>query len=382
MDISEIKNLLDQQGTSIKSAMEKYQGQIDTLGKVDTEVKNELRELTESFKSLSTSLNEVAQKQADGFKAADPVLTAGDEFVKSAQYQALVKGEAQKVRLEVKNTVTSTSNTVLADQRQGIIPGSFVPLTVRQVLRAIPVSSNMVNSIRETGFTNAAAFTAQGAAKPESSNTFAAYNVPVETVAHWIKVSNQLLADSPAIVAYIETRLRDGLAQKIEDQLINGDGTAPNLSGLTDAGNFIAYTPTAGDNLIDAINRLKYSMWATGNTPDTVIVNPATWGEMERTRETYTGGKGEYLYGMPGMNAGMNPFGLRIVISTYLAAGKIIVAKLDNSATVFNRSGSVIEMGYINDDFTKNLITIRAEERLGLGVDRPAGIYYGDFTTV
>jgi HK97 family phage major capsid protein len=259
-----------------------------------------------------------------------------------------------------------------------MIPGSFVPLTVRDVLRSIPVTSNMVNSLRETGFTNSAAEVSQGAVKLESDVTFAPYNVPIETVAHWIKISNQLLADAPAVVAYIETRLRDGLAQRIENQFINGNGTAPNLSGFTDSGNFTAYTPASGANLVDTINRAKYAMWATGNVPDTAIVNPATWATMERAREGAN--TGTYLYGLPGMGAGMSPFGVRVVLSTYLAATKIIMARFSDAAVVFNRSGAVVEMGYVNDDFTRNLITIRAEERLALACDRPAGIYYGDWT--
>jgi HK97 family phage major capsid protein len=236
----------------------------------------------------------------------------------------------------------------------------------------------MVNSLREATWTNSAAEVSQGAAKNESDVTFEQYNVPITTVAHWIKISNQLLADAPAVVAYIESRLRDGLAQRIEAQLINGNGTSPNLSGLTDTGNFTAYTASSDDLLVDAINRIKYTMWAAGNVPDTVIVNPADWGAMERTREGANSGM--YLYGMPGANAGMNPFGLNIVISNYLQAGKIIVGRMSDSVVLYNRSGAVVEMGYVNADFTNNLITIRAEERLGLGVDRPAGVYYGDFT--
>jgi HK97 family phage major capsid protein len=119
-------------------------------------------------------------------------------------------------------------------------------------------------------------------------------------------------------------------------------------------------------------------MWAAGNMPDTVIVNPADWGAMERTREGSN--SGTYLYGTPGMNAGMNPFGLNVVLSHYLAAGKVIVGRMSDAAVLYARSGAVVEMGYVGNDFTNNLITIRAEERLGLGCDRPAGIYYGNIT--
>lgn len=377
----ELKDIIEAglkaQEVKLQAAIDKFEGQLKDKGSVDAEVKNEVRALSEKFKELQTSMVEVAQKQTSAAGETKAV-SAAEEFVKSEQYKQLVAGNVQRARIEVKNTVTSGSTTVFPDQRPGIIPGSFGPLTLRQVLRAIPVTSNMVNSLREATWTNSAAEVSQGAAKPESDVTFEQYNVPITTVAHWIKISNQLLADAPAVVAYIETRLRDGLAQRIESQLVNGNGTSPNLSGLTDSGNYTAYTPTSDDLLVDAINRIKYTMWAAGNMPDTVIVNPADWGAMERTREG--AGTGAYLYGMPGMNAGMNPFGLNIVVSNYLAAGKIIVGRMSDSAVLYNRSGAVVEMGYVNADFTNNLITIRAEERLGLGVDRPAGIYYGNFT--
>ena len=370
---------LKAQGDKLQAAIEKFEGQLAEKGKVDTEVKGEVRELSEQYKQISANLAELAQKQNSLASGPAPVLSAAEEFVKSPQYAALVKGDVQRARIEVKNTVTSGSTTVFPDQKPGIIPGNFLPVTIRAALNAVPVTGNMVNSLRELAWTNSAAEVSQGAAKNESDITFEQYNVPITTVAHWIKISNQLLADAPAVVAYIDTRLRDGLEQRIDAQLLNGNGTSPNLSGLTDSGNYTAYTPTSDDNLVDAINRAKYTMWATGNTPDTVVVNPATWGQMERTREGT--GTGLYLYGMPGFAAGMNPFGLRVILSNNMPAAKFLVAALRGSATLYNRSGAVVEMGYQNADFTNNLITLRCESRLGLGVERPAGVYYGDWTT-
>jgi HK97 family phage major capsid protein len=83
---------------------------------------------------------------------------------------------------------------------------------------------------------------------------------------------------------------------------------------------------------------------------------------------------------MPGMAAGMNPFGVNVILSNNMAAGKFLIGALRSSAVLYNRSGAVIEMGFVGNDFTQNLITIRAEERLGLGTERPAGILYGDFS--
>jgi len=378
----ELKDIIEAglkaQEQKLQAAIEKFEGQLKDKDSVDSEVKAEVKELSEQYKSISSALNELAQKQQTIIAGPVDKKTAAQEFVESEQFKQLVGGNVQRARFEVKNTVTSGTTTVFPMQKPGIIGGDFAPLTIRDVIPSIAVSSNMVNSLRESSWTNSAAEVSQGAAKPESDIEFEQYNVPITTVAHWIKISNQLLADAPAVVAYIETRLRDGLAQKIDAQLLNGNGTSPNLSGLTDTGNFTAYSPTSDDLLVDAINRAKYALWAIGRMPDTVIVNPADWGAMERTREG--AGTGQYLYGMPGMNAGMNPFGLRIVLSNNMASGKFLVGALRASTVLYNRAGAVIDMGYVNDDFTKNLITIRAEERLGLGVERASGIRYGDFT--
>ena len=371
----EIKAALDAHGKAIDTAMAKYDAQVADLGKADELVKGELRALSEKFESTIT---EISQKMDSARKDAAPELSAGAEFVKSEQFKQLVAGQTQRARFEVKNTVTSGSTTVFPQQNPAVIRGNFLPLTIRELFRSIPVTSNMVNSLRESAFTNRAAEVSQGAAKAESDATFEQYNVPITTVAHFIKVSNQLLADSPAIIAYIDTRARDGLAQRIDAQLLNGNGTSPNLSGLTDSGNFTAYTATSDDLLVDAINRAKYALWATGNMPDVVIVNPADWGAMERTREG--AGTGQYLYGTPGSMAGENPFGLRIVLSNNMAAGKFLVGAIDASSVLYTRQGATVELGYVNADFTNNLVTIRVEERLGLGVERPSAILYGNFT--
>lgn len=382
MDTNALQPMLDAHLKAVDSAIEKYHGQLAENGKVANEARDEVRRVTEQFKQVNDNLRELSQKmqaaETHGSAAAQAQKSAFAQFVETQEFKALAAGHTRSARVEVKNTVINGAGTTFPFQRPGMIPGSFVPTTVRETLRVIPVSTNSVESLRELSWTNSAAEVSEGAAKRESDITFEQYDVPVRTVAHWIKMSNQLLADAPATAAYIEVRLRDGLDQRIDNQLVNGNGTSPNLSGFTDSGNFTAYTATTDDNLIDAINRIKWTMWAAGNAPDTAYVNPADWGALERLREGTN--SGTYLYGTPGTSANANPFGLTIVPTPYLAAGKVIVARLSDSALLYQRSSAVIEMGYINDDFTKNLVTVRAEERLGMACDRPAGIYYGNWT--
>jgi HK97 family phage major capsid protein len=369
-----LKGVQDQ----LQAKMSEYNAELaKSTGQVKTELTGEIEKLAEQYKGLKEQMIDLAQKQTPAAPEGKSE-SAGTEFVNSEAYKSLVSGQREKVRLEVKNTVLADGTTTFPMQRPGIIPGSFAPLTLRQLIPTIQVNVNSVKSLRELAWTNAAAEVAQGAAKPESALTFEEYDVPIQTIAHWIKVSNQLLADAPAVAAYIDTRLRDGLAQRVDRQILLGDGVSPNLSGLTDAGNFTAFTATSGANLVESINKAKYNRWAVGETVDTVVVNPADWAAMEVAKET----TGAYLYGAPGMSGNMSPFGAQVVISANMPAGNFLIGSLRNAATIYQRQGAVVEMGFVNDDFTKNLVTIRAEERLGLAVDRPVAIMYGPITAV
>lgn len=371
--LAQVKSVQDQ----LKTALDAHTAEFEKTGKASTALTGKIDDLAEQYKSLKEQMIDLAQKQTPAALDGKTV-SAGKEFIDSEHFKSLAAGERDKVRMEVKNTVVADGTTTFPDQRPGIIAGSFAPLSIRQLIPTIAVTSNAVNSLRESSWTNDAAEVAQGGAKPESDIVFTPYNVVIETVAHWIKVSNQLLADAPAVAAYIDTRLRDGLAQRIDKQLLLGNGTSPNLSGLTDAGNFTAFTPTAGANLAESINKAKYNRWAVGEVVDTVIVNPADWAALEILREG--AGTGAYLFGAPGTVASQNVFGLTIVLSANMTAGSFLVGSLRGAATIYQRQGAVVEMGFVNDDFTKNLVTIRAEERLGLAVDRPAAIMFGAIT--
>lgn len=385
----EMKNQIETGFAGLKSQLDaklaEHTAEVEKFGKASTSLTGVVDELSSKLKEMQDEVAQVAQRQQGLEPLHERAKSAGEQFIASDAFKSLASRDRERVRFDVKNTaITSDLSALFGDstttfpmQRPGVIPGDFAPITIRQRIPTITISTDSVAALREVSFTNRAAETAQGALKPESEAVFEQYPVPVQVVAHWMKVSNQLLADAPAIASYIDTRLRDGLAQRIERQLLLGDGSTPNLSGLTDGGNFTAYTATSGDNLADAINRAKYALWATGNAPDTVIVNPADWSAMELARDT---SGGAYLYGTPGTLAGTTPFGVAVVMSNHMPQGSFLIGNLAGSATIYQRAGATVEMGFVNDDFTRNLVTLRAEERLALAVDRPSGIMYGDIT--
>jgi HK97 family phage major capsid protein len=234
-----------------------------------------------------------------------------------------------------------------------------------------------VEFTRELAFTNNAAETAEGATKPETSITFELANAPVRTIAHWIKLSRQVMDDAPAVASYVDTRLRYGVERRIDAQLIAGNGVGQNLSGLTNSGNFTAFTPVTGDTALDSLNKAKYLIEASDYSATAIVMNPADWGAIERNKTSY----GEYVIGDPRSAIGPVLWGLPVVVSNSMVSGKLLVGAFDIAAQVWNREGVAVEMTESNDtDFVKNLVTVRAEARLALAVYRPASVYYGNLT--
>ncbi len=107
-----------------------------------------------------------------------------------------------------------------------------------------------------------------------------------------------------------------------------------------------------------------------------MVMGPADWGAIERLKTS----DDAYLIGNP--FGGIVPvmWGLPVVITNQMTSGKFLMADFDGSYRHLSRQGTVIDVGYENDDFTKNLVTIRAERRDGLAVLRPASTRYGDLT--
>ena len=367
-----IKGVQTKLEAELNENIKRYEDEVKTAGVASNEAKSAVAALTTRFEDFQ---REIDQK-SNGYKGgSEIIMTAGQQLTSSEDFKNLMLGRSQNARVEVKNTSLSVVGTTVYPQNvAGVVPGPFKPLTIRDVLPSGQTNAISVVGTREKSYANKAAGVAQGGAKPESDIVFEQFQTPIETVATWLKVSNQLLADAPTVVSYIDTRLRYMLNEVIDAQLLNGTGAAPQLKGLTTTAT--AYTAVKGDLLVDAINRAKYQLWSLGYAPDTVIVNPADWSAMELSKST----QGQYLYGLPGVPGSMNPFGVQVVLSNNMAAGKFMVANFNRACMLWDRQSVVVEAGYVNTDFTSNLVTLRAETRLGLETSVPAAMLYGAFT--
>jgi HK97 family phage major capsid protein len=380
---------MSDQLNQVVEAIEKKQSEIDAMLKsAGTETKSAVEAAEKAAKELKVMgdrLLEIEQKQAESIKKGyEAPMTLGQSFANSDEFKAFAEGRTSKARLEIKNTITgqsgspaANSDTIVAPQRQsGIVSGAFRTLRIRDVLPFGTTSSNLVEYTRELAFTNNAAEAAEAATKAESALTFELVSAPVKTIAHWLKLSKQVMDDAPALASYVDTRLRYGVDLRIDQQLLNGNGSGQNIGGLTKSGNFTAFTPVSGDNAIDSINRAIYAVAAADYNATAIILNPADWGAIERTKTT----DDAYVFGSP-QKLAPTLWGLPVVATNTMTAGKFMVGAMDVAAQVWNRQGTTVEMSEADDtNFQKNLVTVRAEARLALAIYRPASIQYGNLT--
>lgn len=386
-----IEDALASHERKLEKALEKYEGQLKDAGSASNEAKAEAKRLAEDYKSLADQVRVLAQKGSAALADKAQRKSMGQEFIESEQFKSLIEGRSGKARLEIKNTILGTegsppanSDTIVPrDYMPGIVPGAFRAINVIDVIPQAVTTSNQVHYTRELSWTNDAAETNEGDTKPESDLTFEAVDTPVRTIAHFLPVSKQVLEDAPALASYIDRRLRHGVLLRAQNQIINGNGTAPNLSGLLDAGNFTAFTAITGENGFDSLNRAKYQATNNEYVPDVVLMNPRDFGIMERLK-TSGGGDGHYVaaQALTYLQSGLQPllWGVPVVLSNSVPTNKFIMFTRD--ATMFwQRSGVVVEaFEQDNDNVRRNLITIRAEMRGAFTVLVPAAVVGGSLT--
>lgn len=387
IDGASIMKALETVEAKMTEISEKATGEMKDLGKVSTETKTAIENIGIEQRALADRMLAVEQKSSaqQDSKAADE--TVGGQFLKTGAYESFTKQDGRvKVYAEVKNTVTNAVANTFSERRPGIVEGAFRVFTIEDLLATIPTSSNAIDWIQENVFTNAAAETAEGATKPQSSITFSPKTMPVSTVAHWIRITRQLAMDNAALAAYINRRMVYGVNLRVENQLVSGNGTAPNLSGLTNAGNFTAHGYTAAaltalglspTNRFDLIGKMIGDCALADYPADVIILNTGDWWTMRLTKD----GQGRYLLGDPGSNVAPMLFGRPVVASNAIPSDMVWVGSLAQAATLHDRETMAVALSDSDgDNFVNNLITIRAERRLALTVEKPAAARYGDLT--
>ena len=272
--------------------------------------------------------------------------------------------------VEFKTTMTEAAGFAPPNYRTDIvIPSAQRRLVVADLIPQTTTQAQIILYMRETTFTNNAAATLEGATKPESALAFTQISSPVQKVANTIPVTEEQLDDVPQIEALINDRLSLMVLLAEEVELLSGSGTAPHLTGIYNTAG-INSQPKATDPTPDACYKAMTLVRQTVGfaDPSAWVFHPTDWQNIKLLRTS----TGEYIWGNP---ADMGPerlWGLPIVQTIAATLGTGLTGDFRMYAHISRRMGLRIDAGYINDDFTKNLLRIRAEERLSFEVYRPS----------
>ena len=369
--------------------VEKMQGEIEVAQTASTESKAELQKAMEKIAEANDRLVALEQRGDEVPEAAPKSL--GERLIKSDAYTDYISGRRDVARMEFKTAIV---NTYPASTSQPLVQGDRIMrinatpnrrLTLRDILPSATTDSNLVEFTRENAFTNNAGpqrdtasplAAIENQTKPESAITFTLATTPVVTLAHWIPLSKQVVADSSMLMSYVNGRLMYGLKLKEETQLLKGLGTGGEISGIqTQATAYTVESPQL-TNEIDIIRDCITQAQVGEYSPNFIVLNPNDWDSIQRRKVGSSDDR--YVYGDPNMSWLATPlWGLTPIVTNSQTSGTFLLGDT-NGCMVFDRESASIEMSTSNGtDFVKNMVTVLCEERIALAVFRTEAFYTG-----
>jgi HK97 family phage major capsid protein len=297
-----------------------------------------------------------------------------DEAWEKSEGLATLKAQGGKFRgtvelieyPSVKTLLTLSTLTPRSDRRP-LVPMAQDETTVGDLMLQGTTDSNVVSYYEETTFTNAAATVAEGDPKPESALAFTERTETVRKIATWIPATSEFLEDNAGIRSYIDGRLRFMVEREEEDQLLNGDGTAPNISGILDRSIQSVTSSNDLDAIYNAITEVRVDGLAE---PTAVVIHPLSWQGLRLKKHSTD----EY-YG-PGPFSPDNVeriWGLPVRVTPLIAEGTALVGAFRPFSQIFRKGGiRVVASTEHSTYFVENKVAILAEERLALAVYRPS----------
>ncbi|VVN74097.1 phage major capsid protein [Pseudomonas fluorescens] len=382
MDLAQIQKAIETAQTRMTELFDAQKKEITDTGEVSKKLQGELTTVQEELKTAGTRLFDLEQKLSGGNldnpenKKSFAEQTALD-LQKSWDGKSSGKVDVKSFDKVLGSTAGSAGTLIQAQMNPGILMPGLRRLTIRDLLAQGRISSNSLEYVRENVFTNSAAPVAEGTLKPESNLTFTKQTANVKTIAHWIQASRQVMGDAPMLESYVNNRLLFGLALVEEAQLLNGDGTGDNLTGLNQVATaYDAALDATGDTRADQIAHAIFQTSESEFEASGIILNPRDWHAIALLKDA----EGRYIFGGPAAFAAKVMWGLPVVATKAQALGTFTVGGFDLASQVWDRMDATVEVSREDrDNFVKNMLTILCEERLALAHYRPTAIIKGAF---
>jgi hypothetical protein len=372
--------------------------------------------LLAQIKDLGEPLTAEQAKQLNTNALADavvgsmrqPLQTLGDRFIQSKELQGLLakhpNGFGREARVQMDPMNVGAIRNLVGGVGSPDLPGFWQPdsqgvlgpiwgrdLIVRQAITVGRTTSDSVEYARQLSQTNAAApvpeatesgtvdgtviTIAEGGVKPKSDFTFEKATATVETIAHWMAATKKALSDAGQLRTLIDAFLRFGLEEELEDQIVSGNGTGDNFTGIlnTSGVQAQAYSVSPIETMRKAITKVR----VTGRArPTAVGLNPADDEALDLAKDSQN-----RYYGNGPFGAGPSTiWGLPRIVSEAFPAGTAVVADW-RFAVLWDREQATVSATDSHADFfIRNLVAVLAELRAAFGVIRPPAFVIADLT--
>ena len=335
--------------------------------------------------ALKANIEEVAIKVLDlqTKGTANNVPESLETLLKEKQDE--LKAMKEKSGASVQITLKAAGTMALSTNVTGQVPQAEREAGITRIVRRNPfilelvnvgtIMSNVWEWVEQKNIDGGADMTAEGAKKSQADFDLVVASANVKKVTAYIKVTKEMLDDVELMRSEIDQELTELINLKIDDQLLNGTGATVNLSGINQtatawaAGAFALTIPTPNvfDVIRTAINQVRVNLFE----PNYIVMHPTDVAKMDLAKAS----DGHYVLPPFISNDGTTVSGIRVVSNTGVTVNNFLVGDFTKYGVRF-KEGLTINVGYENDDFTKNLVTILAEARL---VGRVKSNHYGAF---
>ncbi|MEX9950487.1 phage major capsid protein [Providencia alcalifaciens] len=391
-----LKNLsakIEKANSEFNAKAEEALKEAQKVGSLSSETKaavdkmaTELNALRESEKALKASLGDLEQHVAQ--MPLNNAIQAAKSIGQQVISAEVLKDINSSIQASKRISVPVQASLTSVDVAEGVVEPQRLPgidatpkqrLFIRDLIAPGKTNSPTIFWVQQTGFTNAAAVVPENTAKPYSNIQFATKITPVTTIAHMFKASKQILDDFAQLQSLVDAEMRYGLKFVEEQEILFGDGSGAHLHGIIpQASKYKAEFNVDKQNGIDDL-RLAMLQAQLARFPATGhVLHFIDWAKIELLKDSL----GRYILANPSALTGPTLWGLPIVVTETAAfKGKFLTGAFNAGAQLFDREETNVVISTENaDDFEKNMISIRCEERLALALKRPEAFVYGDFT--
>jgi len=370
VDLSKVKSV---SGANDTKSVAEY---IRNLNTECADLAKEYEDLVETQKAASyaAGLAERGEKGAteggDGIKGAGHTeqKSIGDQFVDSDAFKT--KGARAELDVDLKTLMTTTAGWAPEVTRTGkVVDFATRPIQVLDLFPTTTTGQNAVKYMEETTFTNAAAETAEAGTYQEAALALTEKTSPVQKVAVFLPITDEELEDEPRARGYVSNRLPFMLRQRLDGQLLVGNGTSPNLRGVLNVVG-IGTQAKGTDPTPDAVYKAMVTCQVTGQAmPNAFVTNPLDWQDVRLLRTA----DGIYIWGNPSEAGPERIWGLQVVQAQAMTQNTGVVGDFANFAELSMRRGVEVQVSNSHSTFfIEGKQAIRADLRCAAIFYRPA----------